>query len=215
MNAQNMEWDDLRVVLAVGRQGSLSGAARDLSINHSTVFRRINAIEEKLGLRLFERLPTGYILTEAGESMVASAERIEAEIYGLSRQLVGGDMRLSGLLRVTAPDALALKVLMPHFARFCLIYPDIRFELSIDNSFLDLSMREADVAIRSTTNPPEWNVGRRLCNLDTTVYGSTKYLAEHSGASLDDHRWLMPREDQGWFSANKWLAKNSPNAVIA
>jgi len=214
MNAHDMEWNDLRVVLAVCRQGSLSAAARELGINHSTVFRRINSVEEKLSLRLFERLPTGYAMTEAGESVLAASERIESEVFTLSRQLAGADMRLSGLLQVTAPDALTLKILTPHFVHFCQTYPNIRFELSLDNRFLDLSMREADVAIRSTLKPPEWVIGRKLCRLDVSIYGSKTYLDAHNDESLDTYHWLMPRDDQDWYSANQWLTRKHPKATV-
>ena len=102
MNAQDLEWNDVRLVLAVCRAGTLSGAARALGINHSTVFRRIGAIEKKIQVRLFERLPTGYVMTEAGKAMLEFAKRVEEEMLNLSRKLVGGDLRLSyGLPHLT------------------------------------------------------------------------------------------------------------------
>lgn len=215
MNAQDLEWNDLRIVLAVCRHGTLSGAARELGVNHSTVFRRIGAIEERIGVRPFERLPTGYVMTEADEAMKAASERVESEVFSLSRKLIGGDLRLSGALRVTAPDALAIEVLMPHFVSFCRKYPGIQFDLSIENSFLDLPQREADVAIRSTTAPPDDAVGRRLCRLDATLYGASRYLDEHCDHTVEQYTWLMPGKDQGWFSANQWLAQHYPGASIA
>lgn len=214
MNAQELEWNDLYIVLAVCRHGTLSGAARELGINHSTVFRRINGIEDKIGVRLFERLPTGYVMTEAGEAMQVTAKRLESEIFSLSRKLLGGDLRLSGTLRVTAPDALAVQILMPHFASFCSSYPQIQFELTIENSFLDLSQRETDVAIRSTTSPPDITIGHRLCSLGATIYSSTSYLDKHHELNLETYNWLMPSKDQAWFFANQWLAQNYPNTTV-
>ncbi len=214
MKAQPLEWGDLRYVLAVGRDGTLSGAARVLGVNHSTVFRRIGAIEERLGVRLFERLPTGYALTQAGERMLETAEHVEEAVLDLSRTLVGGDLRLSGNLRVTAPDALAYRVLMPHLAAFRRAYPDIQLELSIVNSFLNLTRREADVAIRSTQTPPETAVGRRLCTLATTLYGSADYLRAHPDRSLERHQWLMPNEGLEQWPASKWLARHYPTASV-
>src|SRR3546814_2348607 len=104
MNAQPKNWEDLRVFLAVARAGSLSGAARTLGLNHSTVFRRIAVFEARLGVLLFERLPTGYLLTPAGEELQDGALRIEEEIASLSRKVSGQDMRLSGTVRVTTID---------------------------------------------------------------------------------------------------------------
>jgi len=214
MNAQYLEWNDLRFVLAVCRQGTLSGAARDLGVNHSTVFRRIGAIEEKIEMQLFERLPSGYVMTQASEAMLESAEIIEAEMFSLSRKLIGDDMRLSGALHVTAPDALALEILMPHIVDFCQRYPKIELNLSVENSFLNLSQREADVAIRSTNTPPKTAVGSRLCNLGATLYVASKYLDEHSEATLEEYTWLMPHENQGWFSANKWQKQHHPEVSV-
>ena len=92
-------WDELRSFLAVARQGSLQGAARALGVNHSTMFRRLNALEARLGVRLFDRSARGYALTSAGEHMLASAERVEDEILALERRLLGSDVRLAGTLR--------------------------------------------------------------------------------------------------------------------
>jgi len=97
MNAQPLEWNDVHLVLAVCREGTLSGAARVLGVNHSTEFRRVGAIEQKLGVRLFERLATGYVMTEAGEAMLESGERMENEVLGLSRRLVGRDLHPEGI----------------------------------------------------------------------------------------------------------------------
>lgn len=215
MNAQMFEWNDLRIVLAVCRHGTLSGAARELGINHSTVFRRIGTIEEKTGVRLFERLQTGYVMTEAGEAMLQSAEQIEKEILSLSRKLIGGDLRLSGTLRVTAPDELTIKLLMPHIVSFCRAYSGIELDLTIENSFLDLSQRQADVAIRSTKAPPDMAVGRKLCNLGTTIYGTNSYLDQHTELSIEQYTWLMPGKGHDWFSANQWLKRHYPTANVA
>ncbi len=214
MNAQELEWNDLHVVLALCRSGTLSGAARDLGVNHSTVFRRIIAIEKKIDVRLFERLASGYAMTEAGELMFASAERVETEVFGLSRKLIGGDLRLSGYLQVTAPDALTIEVLMPHIAHFCKTYPRIELDLTVENGFLDLSQREVDVAIRSTNKPPDMAVGRRLCKLGATIYGSARYIEEQDDRSIAQYAWLMPRKGLDWFSVNQWLERCYKNAHV-
>lgn len=215
MNAQPLDWNDINLVLAICRSGTLSGAARALGINHSTVFRRINAIEKDLGVRLFDRLPTGYAMTEAGEAVHATAERIENEVFGLSRRMAGRDLSLQGQLRVTAPDGLALTILMPHIASFCRAYPDIRLDFAVTNSFLELSQREADVAIRFTASPPETVVGRRICKFAITVYGAKKYLKGVARNSLETYDWLLPGEGLERVPAAKWLAQHYPAARIA
>ncbi len=215
MNAQDVAWDDFRTVLAVCREGTLSGAARLLGVNHSTVFRRINALEDKLGVRLFERLPEGYAMTEAGESVREAGERIENEVLGLSRKLVGRDLGLQGTLRVTAPDAFAIKLLTPFLVEFSQQYPGIQLELSMANNYLDLTRREADIAIRATTTPPETAVGRRLCALVTTVYGATSYLeTQPADQTLEQHAWLMPDDALAQLPFARWLRKHFPSAGV-
>jgi len=214
MITQALEWNDLHLVLAVCREGTLSGAARLLDVNHSTVFRRIGAIEQKLGVRLFERLTTGYMMTEAAEAIFESSERIENEVLGLSRKLIGRDLRLSGVLRVAVPDALLMKVLMPHLGLFSQRYPEIQLELVISNNYLNLTKREADIAVRVTQSPPETVLGRRVCAMMTTLYGSTEYLARHSDEAIENHRWLMPDENLAHLPISKWLERKYPKATV-
>lgn len=173
------DWDDLRFFLAVARKGSIRGAAAELGVNHSTVSRRIDAYENKLGTRLFERLPSGYFITSAGEEMIKSAAIIEAEIDTIDRHVFGRDTRLSGLLRVTLTDSMAQRLLMPDLVGFTELHPAIELDLITSNSAANLARREADVAIRVSNDPPESLVGRRTLKLATAIYASTDYLARH------------------------------------
>jgi DNA-binding transcriptional LysR family regulator len=190
MDAKSENWDDLRVFLAVARAGSLSGAARTLGVNHSTVFRRIGVFEETLGVRLFERLPGGYLLTPAGEALRDGALRVEEEIASLSRKVTGQDLRLSGTVRVTTIDMLAFGLLPRHIAGFRAAYPGIEIELVVGNATLNLSRREADVALRVGNTPPETLVGRRVGRLVFALYGSADYRARRPGPDLALHDWI-------------------------
>jgi len=190
MDAQARNWDDLRVFLAVARAGSLSGAARTLGVNHSTVFRRIGAFEELLGVRLFERLPNGYLLTPAGEELRDGALRVEEEIDGLARKVTGQDLRLSGTVRVTTIDMLAFGLLPRHLARFRDAYPGIEVDLVVGNATLNLGRREADVALRVGNAPPETLVGRRVGRLAFAVYGSDGYRARRPQPDLALDDWI-------------------------
>lgn len=197
MNAQHANWDDLRLFLAVARAGSLSGAARALGVNHSTVFRRIGTFEDVLKVRLFERLPSGYVLTEAGEEMLETALRVEAEILNLDRKIAGQDLRLSGTVRITTVDMLALSLLPRHLASFRAAYPGIELEVVATNAAVSLSRREADVALRVSNQPPETLVGRRVGRLVFAVYGAAAStvdipLAEQDWIGFDsDHEALI------------------------
>ncbi|VAW73742.1 Transcriptional regulator, LysR family [hydrothermal vent metagenome] len=215
MSAQPLEWNDLYFVLAVCREGTLSGAARTLSVNHSTVFRRIIAIEKKLGVRLFEKLSTGYVMTEAGEAMLEVGERVENEMLGLSRRLIGRDFQLSGTLRIAVPDALLVKILMSHLNIFSQRFPEIQLEIVISNNDLNLSKREADIAIRATRSPPETAVGRRVCEMKTTIYGSIDYLSKRTVETIENYAWLMPDEDLARLPITELLQRKYPKAAVS
>lgn len=165
------DWNDLRLVLAISRATTLTGAATVLGINHSTAFRRLGALEQATGIRLFERLPGGiYAPTPAGERMTATAERIETEAAALDREIAGRDHRLTGRLRVTASETLAYRLLTAQIARFRKAHPGITVELVIDNRVLSLSRREADIALR-VMRPKEGDLyGRKLADIAWSVY---------------------------------------------
>src|SRR3954468_2068801 len=175
-------WNDLKLVLAIHRAGTLGGGAAALGVNHSTAFRRLNALEARLGARLFERLPAGaYVPTSEGERFSATAERIEAETAALDRDVVGRDTRLTGSLRVTSSETLAYAVLTAELARFRELHPGIVVELVVDNRVLSLSRREADIALR-VTRPKEPDLfGRKLADIAWTLY-ATPALIERDGS---------------------------------
>lgn len=172
-----MNWDDLRLFLAVARTGSISGAANQLGVQHSTVSRRMRQFEEKLGARLIERKKSGYELTQAGENLKDAATRIEREIIAVDGTLHGKDTNLFGPLRVTAINNMAASILMPMFASFSEKYPQVKLHIMVSNVDASLSQREADVAIRLTNSPTDTLIGKRIVTVASTIYGSRDYLA--------------------------------------
>ncbi len=207
-----VDWDDLRVFLAVAREGSLSGAARALAVNHSTVFRRLNGLEDRLGVRLFERQPRGYVPTPAGDALTETADRVEAEILAAERVLRGRDLQLRGELRVTLPETVSRLLLPVLIAPFERRYPEIALELVISDTFLNLSTRDADIALRPTNSPPETLVGRRLCGIATAIYRSAN-LAEPDG-DLSDCRWVAPDDSLAHLASARWLRALAPPVTI-
>lgn len=186
-----MDWDDLKVLLALTRGGSVRSAAGLLKVSHSTVSRRVDQMEADLGVRLFERRPTGYVLTTAGEDLVGPAERAEEEITAAERRLAGQDAKLSGEVRVTLPTPVATNVLMPALVRFKEQYPGIDLEIVGSFAVLDLSRRDADVAMRFTNKPPEYLVGRRIPDFAYSYYASRDYLAAHDlAANPPTAQWI-------------------------
>jgi DNA-binding transcriptional LysR family regulator len=155
-------WDDLRLILAVAEHKSLAGAARALHVNHTTVLRRINAFEKENAIRLFDRLPSGYRLTEAGEDLLSSAQAMKRVISELERKIVGKDLRLEGELRITTCDTLMASLLPQVLGRFSDRYPGISLEVTIASFVSNLSQRQADVAIRTGDSPTDTLVGRRV-----------------------------------------------------
>jgi len=186
-----LEWSDLTVILAVCRTGSLSGAARSLGQNHSTIFRRINAIEDKTGVRFFERLASGYAMTDAGQTALRYAERIESEVHALSREVLGQDMRLQGKITVTAPEGMTTGFLPALLAGFSRQHPEVTIELAGGHSAFDLARREADVAIRATRKPPDASLGRKVCEFRFAIYSTPKYLKQNKDKPLQEQQWCM------------------------
>ncbi len=173
------DWNELRLVLSVQRARSLTGAAQAMGVDHSTAFRRLKGLEERIGVRIFERLPGGaYEATEAGARMAAAAERMEDEALALGRAIAGVDHKPAGRLRVTCSETLAHSRLTGHLAAFRRTYPGIVVELSIENRVLSLTRREADVALRPI-RPREGDLwGRRLAGVAWAVYGTPELVAE-------------------------------------
>ena len=189
-----VDWDDVRHFLALARTGSVRAAGSALGVSHSTVARRVEALETRLGVKLFDRHRDGYLLTDAGSEMVAGAERIELEMAALERGLAGQDARLEGPVRVTCTDPFLAKILVGALASLCERHPGIELELDADGKNLDLSKREADIAVRAllpAASPPEHLIGRRLVPIVLANYVATVHKGrldpERGGG---DGRWL-------------------------
>lgn len=178
-----LDWNDLRFVLETARQGGISGAARVLGVNHSTVARRITAAEGTLGARLFDRLASGYVPTEAGRDAVTAAEEMERSAAALARRITGRDARLSGPLRVTASQLLIERVLGPILQDFTGDFPDIDLSLVATNDIVSLAQREADVAIRIARNPAPTLVGQRVAEQRAAVYATPDLIARDPGGA--------------------------------
>lgn len=170
-----MNWDSLKIFLAVARSASLSGAASQLGVNHSTVFRRLHAFEEELGGRLFERLNNRYELTSVGHEVLGLAEGIENSFDAIDRYIVGKDFQPKGSVKITAPHNIAYHYLPRYLTAFKQRYPDIVVELLVSNQEFNMNNRQADIAVRATPMPPEHLVGRKVSEIGWSVFGSREY----------------------------------------
>lgn len=179
----------MRLFLAVARSGSISGGAKQLGVQHSTVSRRMRQLEGKLGARLIERKQGGYELTPAGEEVKQAALRIEFEMLGVDAALLDKDSDMIGSLRVTAINNMASTVLMPMFARFNQLHPLINLYIAVSNLDASLPQREADIAIRLTNSPTDTLIGKRMVTVASTIYGGRDYL-EKLKKQGNKPRWI-------------------------
>ena len=189
-----IDWDDVRYFLAVARGGSVRAGAERLGVNHTTILRRIAQLEERLGARMFEKLPSGYRLTNAGEEVLQFAEQMEASSNRLETQVFGRDQGVRGLLRVTLAPTLATHLLMPDFAEFARLHPEIAMEILSIAEPVNLTNREADVAIRVVyeRNALPLNLhGLKGPQLFSGVYISRDLLAAWHAGAPDRIRWIV------------------------
>lgn len=210
---QTASVEDLQLLVAVAAAGSLTGGARQLRIDHSTAFRRLEATERRLGVRLFERARDGYTPTPAGETAIAAARRILEELVDLERKLAGRDARPSGVVRLTTTDTL-VEPLAPMLCAFRAAHPAITLEMVVGNLFFTLTRRDADVAVRPAAEVPEGLVARRVCEIATALYGAPGYLAGRRGIPLNEHDWLAPDDSLAHLGSARWLRANIPPEQI-
>jgi DNA-binding transcriptional LysR family regulator len=183
-----MNWDDLRFVLALSRAGSLARAARELKVDHTTVGRRIEAVEADLGVRLFTRTTTGYVPTAEAEALLPDIEQVEAAVLALERGAHAQHDSLEGTVRITSGETFGACYLAPRLAAFGREHPGLTIELVTGGAVLDLARREADVAVRFFRSQHESLVVRRVAELGHALYASDDYLARRPLKGADDLR---------------------------
>lgn len=210
-----MDWDDLRFVLAIARDRTLSRAAERLNATHTTVGRRLRAIEQRLHVRLFDQTPDGFTVTAAGRDVVEAAERVEREMLALEARVLGKDAQLEGKLRVTTLDTL-LRRYTSGFVSFCQRFPKVELTVITTDSEVSLQRREADVALRMTNTPPEYAIGRRVSEAEFALYAS-RALVDRVGedAPLSAYPWLHWDEQLNPRWLDQWIAQHAPGATIA
>ena len=212
----DLSWDDFRYVKAIADAHALGGAAEALGVNHSTVFRRLAQIEQRLGSRLFERNRTGYALTPCGEEMVRLAEQMGENIIAFERKVTGHDLRPSGELRITTNDVLLVNFASELLAAFRRAYPEIMLDVVVSNQQLNLSKRDADVALRATDRPPDALIGRRIAGIAWAVYGPAGHPVDSFDPAVDARRfdWIGPGDGLAGLKPAKWLRDHVGEARI-
>ncbi len=197
-----MNWDDLKIFLAVAEAPSMRAAAKQLKVSHSKVSRRVESLESSMGVKLFDRLPDGYQLTEAGQELLPVALQTDDNLHAFGRSVTGRDSTLEGQVCVTIPDVVVINLFMPYFLNFMEENPEIQIKVSDSTEVFDLSRREADVAIRLTYEPPEHLIGRCLGQMHQAVYATQAYVKKYRpDLKKSPARWIgwgTPEQRPNW-----------------
>ncbi|MEO1910633.1 MAG: LysR family transcriptional regulator [Paracoccus sp. (in: a-proteobacteria)] len=209
-------WDDIRVALAVARTGTVSGAAADLGVHHATVIRRIDALEAALQARLFQRHPRGYALTEAGRTLLATADVTDQRFAQMAAQIAGSAQRIEGELIVTVLPEMASMVI-PRLADLTTRHPDLRLTYLTDARLFRLATGEAHVAIRAGSKPtqPDYVVVP-MGRIHHALFATQGYLDRHGPLTqLRDHRFALPGPEARNAPLMRWLeARLEPRNIL-
>jgi DNA-binding transcriptional LysR family regulator len=211
---KRIDWSDLQYVRALAGNRTLATAGRKLGVSHTTVLRRISRLEEEQGFRLFDRSSTGYVLTAAGEEVLAVAEAVASVVTDLERRLTGQDLRLEGLVRITTLDTLMATLLPPILRSFQKANPGVDLDIATSTAVANLTRRDADVAIRISTHPTQALIGRRVASVGMAIYGECP--ADVAGYSLADWAglpWIGPSEVLAHTNIARWMQARVPQAV--
>jgi DNA-binding transcriptional LysR family regulator len=183
-----MDWDDYRYFVAVVERQSVRGAAGLLGVNASTVTRRLDRLEEELGVLLFIRSPRGLTITTEGVEVAQRTEQIADQFRVMASALKGRDQRIAGRIRIAVPDVLASRILLSAFPAFTMRYPDIDLELIPGYQNIDLEAAQADIVIRVTNDPPESMIGRNYGPLALAAYAAPEFKKKN--VNLDAVAWV-------------------------
>lgn len=201
----NLNWGLIRYALFTYRKGSASGAAEALNVTHATVIRGLKKLETETNTTLFNKSPSGYTPTDNGKLLIAAGEKMEAEIYQWKRNIESEHSHPSGLLQITTTEAILNSLICPHLSSFNLLYPDIKLEFSTSYEFNTITNHAFDIAIRSTSTPPEHLIGRKVKHVQWGVY---HHVSNHAG----DDEWVGFNNNSA--PASQWLSTLFPNANV-
>lgn len=212
--ATMFNWNDLKPFLATARAGSTLGAAKRLGVNQSTVARRLDALEAACGVRLFDRDRNGAGLTEAGSDLLPYAEGVEKAVEAIEQRLGARRRGMTGMVRLTCSELMATIAVIPAMGEFRRLYPDIRVELALTDSFLDLEKGEADVAIRASFDLPSSNlIARKVRDEYWGMYCSHAYAEAHgaptTAGDLPGHQIIGAEGPMEQLPPNVWLTEHA------
>ncbi|MEX0606264.1 MAG: LysR family transcriptional regulator [Marinobacter sp.] len=206
-----MDWDYLRYIHALASGGTLARAGDILGVHQTTVLRRLDQMEEQLGVQLFERTRDGVQLTAVGETAFNEAERMRQDMDSLERKLMGQDARPAGKVRLATTDTLLSCLINPILSEFVAVYPGIQLEVTTGNEVLSLSRRDTDIALRPTNEPQETLIGRRIGVIESAIYASADYINDHPPFDPENpeaEAWVVPDDSFSHLATNRWYRKH-------
>ena len=214
------DWNDLRYFLACERAGSLAAAGRSLKVDQTTVGRRLGALEEALGARLFERTTEGFTLTPTGQRLLETARDVEQAAIDLERRATGADARLEGVVRIATSETLTATFLAAELVALHAAHPGIELQLVTGATSVNLLKREADIALRVGQRPTQQSlVVRRLGSISWGIFASADYLAARPligpGVRFEGHDLVVLDDELAQVPPARWLGERSAGARIA
>ncbi len=211
-----LRWDELEVLLALGRAGTLSGAALRLGVNTSTIGRRLDAMESRVHVHLFDRTPTGIAPTELAESLMPVAEAMERAAADATRLVAGRETEPEGIVRLTAPPGLANWIVAPHLPELRRRHPKLAIEIDASVGYVDLTRREADLALRSGRPTSGDLVAVRLQESASVIAASPPFVRRIGRpTSLDAFDWITWGSELAHLPDARWIADNVAPERIA
>ena len=206
---RGFNWDDIQAFLAIARAGRLTVAAQQMGVDHSTLSRRVAALEATFGTRLFERRSVGFVLTPEGERLLVDAETMESLATRMRHRLDDTSIGLTGSIRVGTPEGFGTYFLAPRIAKVSTLHPDLEIELVANPRMFSLSKREADLAV-SMTRPAKGRVyAHKLTDYALGVYGARHYLETspriRRRGDVLAHPWIGYVEDLMWTAELNYL----------
>jgi len=220
-----IDWDDYRFFLSIAQSGNVSGASRRLGVNHSTVSRRLHQLETRLGVRLFSRVPGGYSLTEAGDTVLKAALAAQKSLAEANERVLARDTKLSGTLKFSATENLLQIVVLPKLNAFQDRFPDIVLQIEGLDNIVSIQGYDADVALRVTRRPADGLAGHKLADKAVALYASHDYVEKSGGltefTASPNHFWLGVEPsgkrpdwvDEHYFEARRSIETSSSSAL--
>lgn len=208
-----MEWDDVKYLVSLSEHGDPKKVAKKYQVNYTTVYRRLLRLEEDLQGKIFNPQKGKWQLTAFGENLVQQAQVIRDEVYKFERMAENKSTSLSGTIRITTTDTLFNSVVKNSLLEIQHLYPEIKFDVDVGNEFLDLTKKEADVAIRPSISSHPDLIGKKIANLHFALYVSKK-LYKKWGDKIEDYNFISPSDSLSHLKSYQWIKKNiSPHRV--